>query len=60
MSIHGICFDEGNSGNCGPECAAHDSYECKIPDEILQNMIAEDKLEPRTSRPGLRSWRGKS
>jgi len=47
MSIHGVCFDEGNSGNCGLYCEGHQSYECTIPDEILEHALedGEDKDE---------------
>lgn len=36
MSIHGICFDEGQSGNCGLECRGFLDGECTIPDEIVE------------------------
>jgi len=35
MSIHGICYDEGQSGNCGIECEGFQDGKCDIPDEIL-------------------------
>jgi len=34
MSVHGVCFDEGQSGNCGLECRGFIGGECPIPDEI--------------------------
>ena len=36
MSIHGICFDEGQAGRCGLECEGFLNYECEIPDEIIE------------------------
>ena len=33
-SIYGICYDEGQSGNCGIECRGLLEGECPIPDEI--------------------------
>lgn len=36
MSVHGICFDEGQSGNCGLECRGFLDGECDIPQEIAE------------------------
>jgi len=36
-SIHGICFDEGQSGNCGLECRGLLSNQCEIEDEMLES-----------------------
>lgn len=42
MSIHGICFDEGQSGNCGCNCRGFLDGECDIPEEIAENCIKHD------------------
>ena len=42
MSIHGVCFDEGQSGNCGLECKGLADNECTIEDEILINYSFSD------------------
>lgn len=39
MSIHGICFDEGQAGHCGFNCDGHYEGECTIQDEIVWNHI---------------------
>lgn len=36
MSIHGVCFDEGQSGRCGLECRGFLGGECDIADEIVE------------------------
>jgi len=36
MSIHGACFDNGQSGNCGFECSAFMEGDCEIQDEICE------------------------
>ena len=40
-SIHGICFDEGQSGNCGYECRGFLNGDCDIPDEIIENCKSD-------------------
>lgn len=37
-SIHGICFDEGMSGNCGLECNGFIYGDCEIPEEIFESL----------------------
>ena len=39
MSIHGICFDEGQSGHCGIDCRGISLRECGITDEIAINAL---------------------
>lgn len=39
MSVHGVCFDEGQAGHCGLECRAHKYHECGIPDEIVEHIL---------------------
>lgn len=41
MSIHGACFDEGQSGNCGIDCRVFLSGDCSIENEIVENCIDE-------------------
>lgn len=36
MSIHGCCFDEGQSGHCGLECRCFLASECTIADEVIE------------------------
>ena len=43
-SIHGLCFDEGQSGRCGIECEAFINGECDIPDEMA-DYCREELLE---------------
>jgi hypothetical protein len=43
MSIHGDCFDEGQRGNCGPDCWVYQDGRCEIEDEIQE---LEDGSEP--------------
>lgn len=45
MSIHGLCFDEGQSGRCGWECRALLNGECSIPEELINEEITGDQLE---------------
>jgi hypothetical protein len=35
--MHGMCFNEGNSGNCGFNCRAFTSSDCQIADEMIFN-----------------------
>lgn len=44
MSIHGICFDEGQAGNCGLECQGFLEGECPIPLEIAE-IFKDDLLK---------------
>jgi hypothetical protein len=37
MSIHGLCFDEAQSGRCGFECRAFKQGECEIYKEVVFN-----------------------
>ncbi len=41
MSVHGICHDEGMSGNCGWSCRGFEGGECEIPDEIVESRAPE-------------------
>jgi len=34
---HGICFDNGMSGNCGLECEAFTNGDCDVAEELLDN-----------------------
>ena len=47
MSIHGICYDNGQSGNCNVECELFRSGECQAADEVYcafeHNLSDEDK-----------------
>lgn len=49
MSIHGICFDEGMSGNCGLECRGFLDMECDIVDEVVEgcadSMTQDDWID---------------
>lgn len=36
-SIHGICFDNGMSGNCNFECEDFINNECDVKDEMISN-----------------------
>ena len=38
VSIHGICFDEGQAGNCGVECKGLQGGECDIEDEMFEDI----------------------
>jgi len=37
MSIHSLCFNEGQSGRCGLLCRAFNEGDCDIEDEIFEN-----------------------
>ena len=41
VSIHGICFDEGQSGNCGMECKGFMNGKCDMAEEIIENCREE-------------------
>jgi hypothetical protein len=41
VSIHSMCFDEGQSGNCGFECRAFLDGECSVADEMVENCFDE-------------------
>jgi len=41
VSIHGICFDEGQSGNCGIECRGFLNGECDVASELIENCKEE-------------------
>lgn len=45
-SIHGICYDEGQAGHCGPECIGFLDRECTIPHEIVE-IFKEELLTER-------------
>ena len=45
MSIHGICFDEGQSGRCGLEGRGFESGQCDIPDEIIEQCTDDIREE---------------
>jgi len=46
VSIHGICFDEGNSGRCGLECRGLDDCDERenIIDDAISNGITFNEL----------------
>ena len=44
MSRHGVCFDNGISGRCGPECELFELGQCDIGDEICEELFYE--LQP--------------
>ena len=44
MSIHGICFDEGTTGNCGIKCRGFPE-ECPIKEEMFENIDDLELLE---------------
>lgn len=52
MSVHGVCFDEGLSGNCGLECRGFIDNDCSIPDEIAEHYIDEYREELLVYRLG--------
>jgi len=46
MSIHGICFDTGQSGNCGMDCEQFLDGDCECPGEFidwLEVMTEEER-----------------
>lgn len=45
MSIHGICFDNGNSGRCGIECELFMDGECEeVNEEHLLDALDSDEI----------------
>lgn len=59
VSIHGICYDEGQSGNCGLECRGFLGGDCPIPEEIAENILIElgYKTQPPTNQKGTATMR---
>jgi hypothetical protein len=61
MSVHGICHDEGMSGNCGFGCRGFQGGECEIPEEIVEisssyivyNYYSKEQLESIYEDPDL-------
>ncbi len=46
-SIHGVCFDNGMSGNCNEECSQFQSGGCEVGEEILAQWFEEMAEEVR-------------
>lgn len=46
MSIHGICFDNGQSGRCGLECELFLIGDCEgdVSEEYLLQLLDSDDL----------------
>lgn len=38
MSVHGLCFDNGQSGRCNSDCELFLIGKCEAGDEIVENM----------------------
>ena len=45
VSIHGICFDNGMSGNCNHFCEQFLDGDCDVGDTIVENMLNESSPE---------------
>lgn len=45
VSIHGICFDNGMSGNCNHMCEQFLDGDCGVGDTIVENMLDESSPE---------------
>ena len=35
MSIHGICYDNGMSGNCNTDCELFGDGKCECPEDVM-------------------------
>jgi len=35
MSIHGICFDNGQSGKCDSDCEIFQHGDCEVADDVI-------------------------
>jgi len=52
MSIHGACYDAGQSGECGPECDVYQNGECHIEEEIDDMVVHKyNKEKEQTVKP---------
>ena len=38
MSIHGVCFDNGQSGNCNIKCEDFQNKKCEVYIEVIDAM----------------------
>lgn len=45
MSIHGECFDIGQSGNCGVECPLYQDGECEDSTLALESLSTREEVE---------------
>jgi hypothetical protein len=45
MSIHGECFDIGQSGNCGVECPLYQDGECEDSTSVLECLVTKKEIE---------------
>lgn len=45
MSIHGECFDIGQSGNCGTDCPLYQDGECEDTRVVLENFYTRSEIE---------------
>jgi hypothetical protein len=45
MSIHGECFDIGQSGNCGVECPLYQDGECEDSTLVLEDLATKKEIE---------------
>lgn len=65
MSIHGICFDNGQSGNCNADCGQFLCGECDVGPEIAEDLFFQltpdeitEKLEASIEPVKLFTLRG--
>jgi hypothetical protein len=40
MSVHGLCFDNGQSGNCNCDCGLFRGGECEAADDVIEDLYA--------------------
>lgn len=40
MSVHGICYDNGQSGNCNCECELFEDGGCDAAGDVIENLYA--------------------
>lgn len=51
MSVHGICFDEAQAGNCGFKCRGFigcDEVQCAIREDIIEAELERINAEQKT------------
>jgi len=54
MSVHGLCFDNGQSGRCNQDCELFCVGKCEVGDEIVEHMYNE--MSPEEIEVELRCY----
>ncbi len=59
MSTHGICYDNGQSGNCNSDCEQFQNGDCDVEEDIVKAEKEENNRIYVNNQTGLRMKRVK-